>query len=93
MGLPYKGPVFDYKEDDPERLQPQLQFESHIEQLIMTSEEDRTLFKDVSRKALEGKAQIMMNKQEYDPEQKTWRILLAWYDMYYTAPDLGATNG
>ena len=29
-GLPYRGPVRDYREADPDRMQPQLQFEPHV---------------------------------------------------------------
>ena len=58
----------------------------------MTDEDDVKVLEEVQKKALEGKAQITLTRQEYDPEIKAWRMLLNWYEMYYTAPDLGAGN-
>lgn len=93
MGLPYEGPVVDFKENDPETHQPQLNFHCHVKQLRMDDEDDRSRYEDVQQKVFKGEAQVTVNKQEYDPEIRTWRVLLAWTEMVYTPPNVGMQHG
>ena len=83
MELPYRGPVYDLKDSDPEEKQPQLEYQSHTKQFDMNDPEQVTEYEKVNQTIVNGTAVLSYEERVYDESIKSWRILVCWHDMYY----------
>lgn len=98
--LPYVGPVFDYKDDDPQEMQPQLQYNGCAAQLDLSKKADMDQYRALVQKVCNGTAIISVEERVYDQEIKSWRVFLRWMEPFYGPPDAvkqavaeQATNG
>jgi hypothetical protein len=85
-GLPYVGPVLDYKEDDPEEFQPQQCFNGCVAQFDLSKPEDLTQYRALCQKFCSAQALLSSEEKVYDPDIKSWRILIRWMEPYYGPP-------
>jgi hypothetical protein len=86
-GLPYVGPVADYKDDDPDELRPQRRMKGHVAQLDLSKPEDMERYREITQKGCEGQAVLSFEERLYDAEIKSWRVLIRWIELYFAAPD------
>lgn len=88
-GLPFRGHIPDVKADDPEHLQPKQGCRVHVEILELDKEADRKRMANVYTLVANGTAVISAEEREYDPEIKSWRVLLRWADLFMYNPIKG----
>jgi hypothetical protein len=87
QGLPYRGPAFPYKEDDPIERQPQMRMQAHVRIFNLGDEEDRAAYEENAQKWADQTIQVSFEDRQYDPEEKTWTVLMRWFDLFYAAPE------
>jgi hypothetical protein len=85
-GLPYVGPVLDYKDDDPEEFQPQQCFNGCVAQFDLSKLEDMTQYRALCQKFCCAEAVLSAEEKVYDADIKSWRILIRWMEPYYGPP-------
>lgn len=85
-GLPYEGPVYDFKNDDPEERLPQLRHRVRTDLLDMSKQEDRDKYAEIAGDAIIGKTKLI---HELHRENSTgaWNYLVTWASLYYVAPE------
>jgi hypothetical protein len=84
--LPYVGPVLDFKDDDPERLRPELKHNGCVAQFDLSDEEDMIQYRALCQKFCEGRAILSNEEREYDNDIKSWRILIRWMEPFFGPP-------
>ena len=82
--LPFRGNRIDRKENDPESKQPKLSYAAHARILKLDDEEDLKEYIRVWNETCKGNCQIGIEERQYDPEKKTWVVLLRWVELFYT---------
>ena len=85
-GLPYRGPVVDFKDKDPISKQPVMRYEAHVDIFDLSDTDQKKAYQKVVQKLVTDEATMSYEEKEYDAEKKTWRILIVYTDMFYTAP-------
>lgn len=88
QGLPYEGPIFNRKEDDPEKAQPQLKYDAFAKVFDMSKAEDVKEYESIWTKSLSGEYLIGMEKTSFDKDMKTWLVFLRWVKKYYVHPSM-----
>jgi hypothetical protein len=86
-GLPYRGKVFDRKEDDPDYKQPIYVEEVFIKQLNLSEPKDMETWSEICQKVADGVAIISFEEKIYDKDIKSWRVLIRWMEPSYTNPE------
>lgn len=89
-GLPYQGPIQDYKDNDPIDQQPQIKYKAHVEIFDLSDEKQLAEYETVVQKIVGDTAVLSSEEKEYDPDKKSWRVLIVYSDIFYTAPDKNA---
>lgn len=84
--LPYRGTVRDFKENDPEDKLPQMGFEAHVEIFELNDKEQLKGYQQVVQKLVTDQAIMSYELKEYDPDIKSWRVLIVYTDMFYEEP-------
>jgi hypothetical protein len=87
QGMPYRGPAFPYKEDDPPSRQPQMRMQAHVRTFDLADDEDRKEYELVAQKWADQTIQVSFEERVYNPEKKNWIILMRWFDMFYAPPE------
>ena len=85
-GLPYVGPPFPFKDDDPEEYRPELKHNACAAQFDLSNPEDMAQYRAVSQKVCDSLAVISYEEKIYDDAIKSWRILMRWMEPYYAPP-------
>lgn len=85
-GLPYKGKVRDYKENDPDDKLPQMGMEAHVDIFELNDKEQLKAYEAVVQKLVSDRAILSYEEKEYDQELKNWRILIVYTDLFYEEP-------
>jgi len=85
-GLPYNGPMFNRKEEDPEKLQPQLKYAAFAKVFDMSCAEDIKEYERVWTTSLSGEYLIGMEKTYFDKDKKTWLVFIRWVQKSYVHP-------
>jgi len=85
-GLPYRGPVLDYKNDDPEHLRPQLKQTAKVAQFDMNDDEQMLAYEQLVQKVCDGRAVVSSEDKVYEQSIGSWRILVRWTEPYYAPP-------
>lgn len=85
-GLPYVGPVVDFKSDDPPELQPQQEFNGCVAQFDLSKPEEMEQYRALIQKFCSKQAVLSCEEKVYDPEVKSWRIFIRWMEPYYGPP-------
>ena len=85
-GLPYRGPVMNFKENDPENMLPQMDFEAHVKIFELNNKEHLEEYEKILRKMTKGEATQFYELKEYDKDIKSWRVLIAYTDVFFRAP-------
>lgn len=88
MGLPYRGPVYDYKKDDPEHRKPQLKYDARVKQFNLNDDEHIKAYEKLAQALCSGRAVVSYEEKVYDQSINSWRILVRWMEPYAQAPDL-----
>lgn len=86
-GLPYKGDPMDIKNADPEGKQPVIKRDVRIRQFDTERESDLAEWQEVMQRVADGMAVVSFEEKHYVPETKSWRILVRWFEEYYTNPE------
>ena len=86
-GLPYKGAPMDIKTADPEGKQPVLCRDVRIKQFDTSVDTEISEWQHVMQKVADGVAVVSFEEKQYVPETKSWRILVRWFEEYYTNPE------
>jgi len=86
-GLPYVGPVLDFKDDDPEEFLPQLRNNGCVAVLDLSKTEDMDQYRALIQKVCDKRAVLSVEERAYDESTKNWRVLVRWFEPYYQAPD------
>ena len=86
-GLPYVGPILDFKDDDPEEFLPQLRNNGCVAVLDLSKTEDMDQYRALIQKICDKKAVLSVEERAYDESTKNWRVLIRWFEPYYQAPD------
>lgn len=86
-GLPFRGKVQNFKESDPEELQPQMGFEAHVEIFELNDDDQKASYQEVVQKLVADEAILSYEEKEYDETIKSWRILIVYSDVFYTPPE------
>ena len=86
-GLPYFGPVLDFKDDDPEEFLPQLRQNGCVAVWDLAVKEDMEQYRALIQKICNKKAVLSVEERAYDSATKNWRVLVRWFEPYYQAPD------
>ncbi len=85
-GVPFRGPIPDLKNDDPEHMQPQQGQTAHVDVLDLSVPEDLEQYRAVSRVIANGFGAISYEKQIYDETKGSWRVLIRWLEYYAYNP-------
>jgi len=85
-GMPYKGPVMSFKDNDIEDRKPNLKYEFHVNQFDLSKEKHLSKYTEVNNNIANGDAILSYEEKVYDNDIKSWRILVAWSVPYYGAP-------
>jgi len=86
-GLPYFGPVLDFKDDDPEEFLPQLRNNGCVAIFDLSKAEDMDQYRALIQKVCDKRAVLSVEERAYDEQTKNWRILARWFEPFYQAPD------
>lgn len=81
-GLPYKGKPYTVSEDSL----PVLKREVHIKQFDLSCEDDLKEYERIFQDKADGLNDISFEERVYDKDLKSWRVLLRWFDIYFTEP-------
>ena len=81
-GLPFRGPIPNLRETDPDHLRPQVGYEAHADILDLSIREDLQYYRDVFQVIAHGYAIMGAEDRQYDPEKKNWRVFLRWYEQF-----------
>jgi hypothetical protein len=91
-GVPFRGPVPDLKENDPEHKQPQVGVQAHVEVLVTNKPEDMARYEEIMQTIGNGFGQLGAEERQYDDSIKGWRIFVRWWALYSYVPK-GRANG
>lgn len=91
-GIPFRGPVPDLKETDPQRKQPVMAQKVHIELLDLSDKKQLARYRTICQVVANGYGQISKEDMQYDPKKKNWRVFVRWLEIF-TAMGKGAGNG
>jgi hypothetical protein len=86
-GLPFKGAPMDIKKGDPDDKQPVLKRDVKIRQFDTSSPEDMAAWQGVMQQVADGLSVVSFEEKQYVPETKSWRVLVRWFEEYYTNPE------
>lgn len=86
-GLPYVGPVMDYKENDKAESLPQFKYKTHVDLFDMSKAEDRTKYERVCNLISNGLGVLGFEETRYSETIDSWHVFIKWYEQYYTAPE------
>ena len=81
-GLPFRGPIPDLKDTDPDVLRPQIAMKVHVDIFVLNNPKDLKYYKQVIQLIANGYAAMGTEDRVYDPDLKTWRILVRWYEQF-----------
>jgi hypothetical protein len=90
-GLPYRGPVPDLKENDPEHLQPQFKQKAHVDVLELWDKKQLDRYRDICQVVANGFGAISKEDMQYDEQKKGWRVFIRWLEFFTTVE--GGSNG
>ena len=86
-GLPYEGPVLDYKSNDPDERLPQLVRTVCTDLFDMSDAEDRQNYSNVIENVMRG--QYLMIREDRRPNKSgSWAVLLTYAKQKYVAPNI-----
>ena len=86
-GLPYKGPSYNLKEEDPEHMRPQLRRKANVRQFRTWVPEEMEAWERVAQGVASRVNILSFEEKEFVPEKEGWIILCRWMEQYYEAPD------
>ena len=86
LGLPYRGDPQPFKNNDPEYKKPQYHFDVHIEVLDTSDEEQLKRWTEIGQMIADGLAFPSFEERQWEPESKSWKILIRWCEPHYDAP-------
>ncbi len=88
-GIPFRtsgNSVPFYKNDDPARKRPATRVEMHVELLELGRDNDLARYREVLNLCSTDRAYLSSQDRQYDPDSKTWRVLLVWGEYYLEDP-------
>ena len=90
-GLPFRGRPYVVDQNNP----PIFSKEVHIRQFDLSEEEDLKEYERIFQNRADGLNEISFEEKVYDESIKSWRVLLRWYDIFYSEPKKkkDVTNG
>ena len=88
-GVPFRGPVPDLKEDDPQ--QPVQQQKVHVEILELWDAKKLKRYRDICQVIANGFGLISKEEVQYDKDKKGWRVFIRWLELFTTMK--GGTDG
>jgi len=83
-GFPYIGRKTDLKDSDSAESQPVLRQKACVKTLELPRDIDE--YQGILTEACEGKSRILYEDKQYDPEIRSWRVLISWAVFYYSEP-------
>ena len=86
LGIPFRGPVPNIKEDDPEYKQPQVGSTVHVRVFDLSKKDDLEYYEKVWQMVANGYAMMSAEEREYDESSKSWRIFMRWAVPYAYVP-------
>ena len=89
-GRPYRGLRTLIRENDPDNMKPQLQYEAHTKVFDLSQPEAPDQLSQTMTEIRKHGYECTVDKQ-FCQDTHNWRILLIWVEDYYTC--LGADNG
>lgn len=87
-GLPYRGVVYDFKNNDKDEYKPVKKYDAKARIFDLSKEEHVKEYEDIWKKHLEGRTLIGVEERNFDPVKCTYFIFIRWTEMYYTNPPL-----
>ena len=85
-GVPFRGPTYPMKQDDPEHRKPQYRSEMHVRQFDLSDKDDMEAYTEIAQRVFNQTSWVSFEEKIYDDDIKSWRVLLRWGDSYYEAP-------
>mgnify|MGYP001618316290 CR=1 FL=1 len=85
-GLPYKGAPCTIRNDDPKHALPTLKHKAGIKQFNMADPADLKLYTELLQRVCDSEVVLSFEEKVYDPDIKSWRILMRWMEPYYDSP-------
>ena len=91
-GFPFRGQVPNLRNDDPHRLQPEVQTKVHVDVLDLSGKADMKRYQSLCQMVANGFAQFSKEDIRYDEKKKNWRVFVRWLE-YYTVIPKGDAHG
>jgi len=88
-GLPFRGPIPDLRETDPDHMRPQVGYGAHVQLFVLSKPKDLAYYQQVIQLMANGFAVMGAEDRVYDKDIKSWRILLRWYEQFATMKPRG----
>jgi hypothetical protein len=82
-GLPFEGPRVDLKDTDEGAAAPAIGYRAHVVTIDTNNKESVKLYEKILQAATEGKVILSSEDKQYDPDEKFWRILVTYSDIFY----------
>lgn len=82
-GMPFRGRnIPDIKENDPAKKRPQEAVKAHVDILVLNDTKQVERYKHILQVVANGFGIMGSEDRQYDPEAKTWRVLVRWWEVY-----------
>jgi len=91
-GVPFRGPVPDLKNDDPDHRQPVVGQKAHVEILELWDEKQLQHYRDICQVVANGYGAISKEDMQYDTKKCNWRVFIRWLE-YFTTMGKDGNNG
>lgn len=90
-GFPFRGPVPDIKDTDPQ--QPQYSAQVFVHVLDLSKAEDLEYYGQIAQMVGNGFAQISFEDKQFIAEKKSWLVLIRWMLNYAYMPKQPTPGG
>lgn len=92
-GVPFRGPIPNVKETDPEHMQPQIGSKVHIEVFDLSDSDQLKRYRDACQMIANGFGKMSQERIEFNPTKKNWLVFIRWLELFAYDPAKGNNHG